>query len=78
MVDEEILLELGQIADERGTSASQVIREALADYVTVARSGRRAARPLPSFVGVGEGPADLSTRAEELVEQLADLKGGWD
>ncbi len=65
MVDEGTLLELGQIADERGTSASQLIREALAEYVVVARSDQRVMRSLPSFVGIGEGPADLSTRAEE-------------
>ena len=29
MIDEEILLELGQIADERNVSASQLVREAL-------------------------------------------------
>lgn len=78
MVDESTLLELGQIADERGTSASQLIREALAEYVIAARSDPRAVRPLPSFVGVGEGPADLSARAEELLEQLTSLERGWD
>jgi len=78
MVDEEALLELGQIADERGTSASQVIREALAEYLVAARSEQRAMRPLPSFVGIGEGPTDLSTRAEELVEQYTGLERGWD
>ena len=78
MVDEGTLLELGQIADERGTSASQLIREALAEYVVAARSDQRAIRSLPSFVGIGEGPADLSVRAEELLEQLTSLERGWD
>lgn len=78
MVDEGTLLELGQIADERGTSASQLIREALAEYVVTARSDQRATRSLPSFVAIGEGPADLSARAEELLEQLTSHERGWD
>ena len=78
MVDEGTLLELGQIADARGTSASQLIREALAEYVVVARSDQRAMRALPSFVGIGEGPTDLSARAEELLEQHTSLEHGWD
>lgn len=78
MVDEGTLLELSQIADERGTSASQLIREALAEYVVAARADQQATRPLPSFVGIGEGPADLSARAEELLEQLTSLEHGWD
>ena len=41
MVDENTLLELSQIADERSVSASQVIREALAEYVVAARARRR-------------------------------------
>lgn len=78
MVDESTLLELSQIADERGTSASALIREALAEYVVTARSDQRNVRAIPSFVGVGEGPADLSMRAEELLEQLTSIERGWD
>ena len=78
MIDEETLLELSQIADERNVSASQVVREALAEYVLVARSEQRSVRPLPSFIGIGEGPADLSEHAEELLAQHTDLERGWD
>jgi hypothetical protein len=78
MIDEETLLELNLIADERNVSASQVVREALAEYVLVARSEQRSVRPLPSFTGIGEGPSDLSEHAEELVAQLTDLELGWD
>ncbi len=78
MVDEGTLLELSQIADERGTSASQLIREALAEYVVTARTNQQAKRSLPSFVGIGEGPVDLSARAEELLEQITSLEHGWD
>ena len=38
MIEEETLLELSQIADERNVSASQLVREALAEYVLAARS----------------------------------------
>lgn len=78
MVDEGTLLELSQIADERGTSASQLIREALAEYVIAIRSSQHDARPLPSFVGISEGPIDLSARAEELLKQLTSPEDGWD
>ena len=78
MIEEETLLELSQIADERNVSASQLVREALAEYVLAARSEQRSVRPLPSFVGIGEGPTDLSERAEELLAQHTDLERGWD
>ncbi len=78
MVDESTLLELGQLADERNVSASQLIREALAEYVVTARAAPQPAWPLPSFVGVGEGPTDLSERAEELLEALTSSEKGWD
>jgi hypothetical protein len=78
MIEEETLLELSQIADERNVSASQLVREALAEYVLPARAEYRSARPLPSFIGIGEGPADLSERAEDLLAQLTDLERGWD
>lgn len=78
MVDESTLLELSHLADERNVSASQLIREALAEYVVAARVAAQPARPLPSFVGVGEGPADLSERSEELLEALTSSEKGWD
>jgi hypothetical protein len=78
MIDEETLLELNQLAGERSTSASQLVREALAEYVLAARSERRSVRPLPAFVGIGEGPTDLSDRAEELLAHHTDLERGWD
>ena len=38
MIEEETLLELSQIADERNVSASQLVTEALAESVVAARS----------------------------------------
>jgi len=78
MIEEETLLELNQLAGERSTSASQLVREALAEYVLAARSEQRSVRPLPTFVGIGEGPTDLSERAEELLAQHTSLERGWD
>ena len=78
MIEEETLLELNQLAGERSTSASQLVREALAEYVLAARAEGHSERSLPSFIGIGEGPADLSERAEELVAKLTDLENGWD
>jgi hypothetical protein len=78
MIEEETLLELNQIAGERNTSVSQLVREALAEYVLAVRSEFRSVQSLPSFVGIGEGPIDLSARSEELLETLTSLESGWD
>jgi len=67
---------VGQIADERNVSASQLAREALAEYVFAARSGQRSVLQLPTFVGIGDGPMDLSERAEELLAQHTTSNAG--
>ncbi len=77
IVDEEILLELAQITAGRGLSTSEVIREALAEYVAAGRAGQPANRRLPSFVGIGQGPTDLGQRAEDYLDQLTDPKHDW-
>lgn len=78
MADEDLLLELEQIAADQGVSTSQVIREALAAYVVETKTRQAAARALPSFVGIGEGPVDLSERHEELLDELTDPQQGWE
>jgi antitoxin (DNA-binding transcriptional repressor) of toxin-antitoxin stability system len=32
----------------------------------------RITKPIPSYVGIGEGPGDLSIRAEEYLRELID------
>ena len=77
MVKEETLLDLAQIAAQRDTSTSQVIREALSQYVAEVRAREAETRPLPSFVGIAKGPADLGERAEAYLEELTDSEQGW-
>jgi prevent-host-death family protein len=45
------------------------------EVVVVTERGTPVARvtaPVPSYIGVGEGPADLSLRAEEYLRELVD------
>ncbi len=78
VADEELLVELAQIARQRGQSTSDVIREALTAYVVRAKADPDRGRPLPSFTGLGEGPEDLSERHEELLDELNDPERGWE
>lgn len=64
LLDPGLLAELERLARRDGRPTSQVIREALEAYV----AGRRdAERRLPGFVGIGQGPGDVSERIEELL-----------
>ena len=75
VADEGLLLEIKQLAEEQEHSVSDVIQEALQAYV---KSRRRAKRGRISFAGAGQsGHADVSERAEEILESDADLRRGW-
>ena len=79
MADEGTLLELKAIAQRQGKSASQVIREALAEYVVTHRAEGRHKNPLLALVGLGEsdGETDVSERAEEILAAEIDPIRGW-
>ena len=74
VVEEGLLLEIKQIAEEENHSVSDVIQDALREYV---RSKRQAKRGRISFVGTGHsGRADISEKAEEILE--VDIRqNGW-
>ena len=72
--DEPLLLELRQLADEQGMTTSQIIREALKQYL---HKHQRGIRTL-SFAGVGSsGRKDISTKAEELLTTQVKKETGW-
>jgi metal-responsive CopG/Arc/MetJ family transcriptional regulator len=79
MADEDTLLELKAIAQRQGKSTSQVIREALAEYVVSHRADRKHKNPLLALVGLGEsnGETDVSERAEEILAAEIDPIRGW-
>jgi len=79
MADEDTLLELKAIAQRQGKSTSQVIREALAEYVVSRRADRQHKNPLLALVGLGEsnGETDVSERAEEILAAEIDPIRGW-
>lgn len=79
MADEETLLELKAIARRENKSTSQVIREALAEYVVTHRAEGRHKNPLLALVGLGEsdGETDVSERVEEILAAEIDPIRGW-
>lgn len=65
VADEDLLMEIKQVARAEGRSASELIREALEQYIRTkrAKDGR-----VPSFVGLGKsGRSDISERIDELL-----------
>jgi predicted transcriptional regulator len=78
MADEDTLLELKAIAQRQGKSTSQVIREALAEYVVTHRSEGRHKNPLLALAGLGEsGETDISEHDEEILAAEIDPTRGW-
>jgi len=79
MADEDTLLELKAIAHQQGKSTSQVVREALAEYVVTRRTERHYKNPLLALVGLGEsdGETNVSERAEEILAAEIDPIRGW-
>jgi metal-responsive CopG/Arc/MetJ family transcriptional regulator len=78
MDNDDTLLELKAIAQRQNKSTSQVIREALAEYVVAHRSDRRHKNPLMALVGLFDGgPGDTSERTEEILEEEIDPISGW-
>src|SRR5258708_21919440 len=73
LADEELLLEAKYLAVREGKSLTDVIREALAEYV----ASHRERRQLP-FVGMGDsGNPDLAHQTEEILAAEADPIQGW-
>mgnify|MGYP001102822862 CR=1 FL=1 len=73
LLDNNLLLEIKQLARANGTTASAIVREALETYV----DQRRPARSL-SFTGVGRsGRASVSKDAEAILRRKADRRKGW-
>jgi hypothetical protein len=73
LADEELLLEAKHLAAREGKSLTDVIREALTEYVATHRGHRRL-----SFIGLGEsGNPQLAHQTEEILAAEVDPVQGW-
>lgn len=80
MIEEELLYDLKQIAQQQGLSTSSVIREALAAYVTEQHEESPPENPLLSIIGLGasEEVVDLSNgKDEEILQEGIHPLYGW-
>lgn len=69
MVEEKLLYEIKQLAEQQNKSASNVIREALAMYVTEQYRVAPPENPLLGLVGLGESeqPTDVRDGGDEAM-----------
>lgn len=73
--DDQLVSELQTIANREAATIEEIAREALASYV---QAHRQTGDGRYSFIGIGHsGQRDLSSRAEEILQQSADRREGW-
>ena len=73
LLDQDMLLEVKQLARVNGTTATAIIREAVEAYLAKKRPGRTL-----SFAGVGRsGRRSVSSDAEVILSRNADRRKGW-
>jgi hypothetical protein len=80
MVEEELLHEIQQIAQQREQSASSIIREALAAYVTGQHAQNPPPNPLLDLIGLGQStePTDVADGGDEtMLAEAVDPIQGW-
>jgi hypothetical protein len=66
LLEEETALALRELANARGKSQEEIIRDAIAAYAP------KISRPLPKGIGAyRSGRSDVSERAEELLREAA-------
>jgi len=71
-LDHDLLLEIKQLARTRGTTATDVIREALKSYLGKNRSKRKL-----SFTSVGQsGRSSIAKNSEKILKHKANRRGG--
>jgi len=73
LLDHDLLLEIKQLARTSGTTATDVIREALKSYVEKNRSKRKL-----SFTGVGKsGRSSIAKDSEKILRRKCNRQEGW-
>ena len=72
LLDDDLLLEIKRVARTSGTTATDVIREALKSYVEKNRS-----KPKLSFTGVGKsGRSSIAKHSEKILKRNANRREG--
>lgn len=80
MLDEDLLYDLQQIAQQKGAATSAVIREALSVYVTRQYETAPPENPLLALIGLGKSAetTDVSDgRDEDVLSEAIDPISGW-
>jgi len=73
LLDDDLFVEVKQLARARGQTITEVIRDAL--KATVKRQQRTR---LPSFTGAGRSRRrSISKKAEEILRRKLDSREGW-
>ena len=73
LLDHDLLLEVKQLARASGTTATNVIREALKSHLEKNRPSRKL-----SFTGAGKsGRRSVSRDAEKILKSKASRREGW-
>ncbi len=72
--EEDLATALQQVADQKATTVDAVANEALRNYLRVHHTRPRTY----SFIGIGHSrKGNLSTQAEEILQNAADRREGW-
>lgn len=72
--DEDVLLELKQLAKAQKRTVTDLVRDALREYLKIHHLKPRRF----SFMGIGSSDrTDLAEKAEEILAQEIDPKTGW-
>ena len=72
--EEDVLLELKQLARAQSRTMTELVRDALQEYIQAHRPKRRRL----SFFEIGaSGHADLSERVEEILTDAVRRESGW-
>ncbi|MDX1520281.1 MAG: CopG family transcriptional regulator [Anaerolineae bacterium] len=80
MVDETLIYEIKQLAEQQNKSTASVIREALAQYVTEQHKLAPPENPLLGLVGLGasDEPTDVRDGGDEaILREGLDPVHGW-
>ena len=73
LIEDDLLLEVKQLARSQGTTTTEIIRAALKAY-----TGRRRRARVPSFTGVGRsGRSSVSKTAEAVLRRKVERREGW-
>lgn len=72
LANDDLYLEAKRLAERDRKTFTQLVHEALAEYV----AARRRPRTL-SIVGIGHGPGNVAERVDEILRSEIDPREGW-